>query len=106
MLSVDIHERSPYPLIYNPMIVKAAIFVGNLSGPQLSKLECLPRSDIEALTHVHLDYGMPRERDGDLLIFNITVDPSAPGYPGDAFVKEDFVEALFDALEIKTPWSL
>jgi hypothetical protein len=94
-------EASPYPMKESTIVVKASIFIGNLTTAQQRQLENLSRRDVEALTHMRLDTGLPRERDGDLLTFHIVADPSDPSYAGEAFIKEDFIDALLEATGIR-----
>ena len=104
LTALDLATRTPYPMTDTHITVTASIFIGNMTPAQRTAISTLPAGDIEELTGFKLvaaPHPYPyRDFDGELVNFYLWVDTAAPGYGGQAFVKEDFIAALLDVLNI------
>lgn len=78
------------------MIVNAQIFVANMSRAKQAALFGLSKSELFDMTGFTVK---DRWRKDCLVTWAIAVDPAAPDFVGEAFVREDFVEAILDIVD-------
>lgn len=75
--------------------VNAQIYIGNMSTSKQGAIIGLAADELRTLTGFEVR-GITR--DDCLATWAIEVDDSTPSYAGEAFVREDFIEAILDVV--------